>query len=164
MLQSSARIELKAHHKVALELLTRPSARLLWQRKLSRAVLLEGDAGYAGAITALLFDEGKDQRRVLETLIDSDRASQLHVSQTVGEDELHWHYTLERARPGYISINLRIELKASSTLGSMRSLFDKRLKSMAAEHLAELDEYIIQQNFKRKIRRAKRRAAAAASA
>ncbi len=163
MLQSTASIDIKSHKKVAFELLTRPAARLIWQRRLQRAVLLEGDAGCVGAITALLFDEGPEQRRLLETILETDRNSQLHVFQVIGEDELHWHYRFENKRKGYVSLRLRIELIAGSTLGTMRGMFDKRLKSMATDHLAELNEYVEQQNFRRKARRAKRRAVAAAA-
>ena len=163
MLQSIAELEIKTHRKVALELLTRPTARLLWQPNLERAALMEGEAGKTGAVTALAFRRGENMQRTIETVVRVDPRSSLHLAQVTGEDEYHFHYGFYSVHPGYLTIRLTIEFKPSSTLGTMRGLFDKKMKTLAAEQLNVLNEFVIQQNFKRKIRRAKRKANFAAS-
>lgn len=162
MLHSTAEIEIKTHRKVAFELLTRPTARLLWQPDLERAVLMEGEAGKIGAVTALAFRRGDTLQRSIETIVRTDPRSNLHTALVVGDDEYHFHYGFFSVRPNYLTITLTIEFKPGSALGNLRGLFDKKLKTLAAEHLNTLHEYVIQQNFKRRIRRAKRKARIAA--
>lgn len=159
MLYSSAELEIKTHRKVAMELLTRPTARLLWQPDLERAILMEGEAGQTGAVTAMVFGTGTKQRRVIETILRVDPHSSLHLVQVSDTDEYRLHYGFINVRPGYIKVSLTIEIKPSSALDTMKGLFDKKLKTLAAEHLQVLNEYVIQRNFRRKIRRARRRAA-----
>lgn len=160
MLQSSAQIEIKTHRKVALELLTRPTARMLWQPDLERAILMEGEVGQTGAVTALVFNTGESTRRTIETIVSVDPRSALHVVQVVGDDEYHLHYGFFSVRRGYLKVNLTIEFKPGTTLGTLRSYFDKKVNTLADEQLNVLSEFIIQQNFKRKIRSAKRKASA----
>lgn len=160
MLQSSAEIEIKTHRKVALELLTRPSARMLWQPDLERAILMEGEISQVGAVTALVFNSGESTRRSIETILSIDPRSALHTVQAVGGDEYHFYYGFCSVRRGYLKVSLTIEFKPGSTLGTLRSYFDKKINTLADEQLTVLNEFIIQQNFKRKIRRAKRKAAA----
>jgi len=157
VLHSIAEIEIKTHRKVALELLTRPTARLLWQPNLERAVLMEGEAGKTGAVTALSFRRGENIQRTLETVIRVDPRSSLHLAQITGNDEYHLHYGFYSVHPGYLTIKLTIDFKPGSTLGTMRSFFDKKIKTLAAEQLNILNEYVTQQNFKRRIRRTKRK-------
>lgn len=160
MLQSSAELEVKTHCKVVLELLTRPSARLLWQPDLERAILMEGDVGQVGAVTAMVFNSGESARRTVETIVSIDARSALHVVQAVDGDEYHLYYGFCSVRRGYLKVSLTIEFKPGSTLGTLRSYFDKKINTLAEEQLNALNEFIIQQNFKRKIRRAKRKAIA----
>ncbi len=163
MLHSSAEIEIKTHRKVAFELLTRPTARMLWHPDLERAVLMKGEAGRAGASTALVFRSGDSQRRTLETVLSADPRSSLHVVQTTGSDELHLHYGFFSIRPGYLKISLTAEFKPGSALDVMRGFFDKKFKSLAEEQLSVLNEYVTQQNLKRKVKRAKRKASESAT-
>ena len=160
VLQSSAEIEIKTHRKVALELLTRPTARMLWQPDLERAILMEGEVGQVGAVTALVFSSGESTRRSVETIASIDPRTSLHVVQSVGDDEYHLYYGFCSVRRGYLRVSLTIEFKPGGTLGTLRGYFDKKVKTLADEQLNVLNEFIIQQNFKRKIRSAKRKAAA----
>ena len=160
MLQSSAEIEIKTHRKVVLELLTRPSARMLWQPDLERAILMEGEIAQVGAVTALVSHSSENSSRSVETIVSIDPRSALHVVQSVGDDEFHLHYGFYSVRRGYLKVSLTIEFKPGSTLGSLRGYFDKKIKTLADERLTVLNEFVIQQNFKRKIRSAKRKAAA----
>lgn len=163
MLQSSAEITLKTHRKVAFELLTRPAARLLWQRGLDRAVLMEGEAGHAGAVTALSFRRGRQTHRMIETVLSADSRSALHVQQQLGEDLYTLHYGFFSLRPGQLRLVLTVEFKPGSAVDALRGYFDKKLKTLAAERLQELGDYIDEQNHKRRARRARRRARTAAA-
>lgn len=160
MLQSSAEIEIKTHRKVALELLTRPTARMLWQPDLERAILMEGEVGQVGAVTALVFNSGESTRRTIENIVSVDPRSALHVVQSAGDDEYHLHYGFYSVRRGYLKVSLTIEFKPGSALGTLRGYFNKKIDTLADEQLEVLNEFIVQQNFKRKIRRERRKAAA----
>jgi len=144
---------MKTHRKVALELLTRPRARLRWQKGLERAVLIEGEAGETGAVTALAFNLEGNARRTIETVVRSDQRTSLHVAQVTGEDTFHLYYGFISVRKGYIRVSLNIEFAPGSSLGFMKGFFDKKMKTLATEHLDELKMYVDNRNVKRKIRR-----------
>jgi len=163
VLQSNAEIEFKTHRKVVLELLTRPAARLLWQPNLESAKLRRGEAGQVGALTSLRFNSDGRTRRVEESILSMDPHSSLHVMQLSGGDEYHFYYGFYNLRPGYLKTTLTIEFNPGSALGSLRGYFNKKIDSLADEQLNLLNEFVIEQNSKRKERRIRRKAAAEAA-